>query len=203
MLVTNKKNAETEKYLDFVISCIEAGVNAVQLREKQMNHAELLMFGQALRSLLQATKTPLIINDNITLAIELNADGVHLGQQDESVIEARKQLGNDKIIGLSVDTMEQLTTANNLPLDYIGIGAIFPTKNKANINTVWGSEALTQLSKLSLHPILAIGGINEHNAKQVIQAGAHGIAAIDAFHAAKNIHETTKKLLKIIKGDAL
>jgi thiamine-phosphate pyrophosphorylase len=199
-LVTNKKNNAIEEYLDFVSLCAKSGITAVQLREKSLEFNDLLVFGQQLQSVLKPYSIPLIVNDNIELAYQLDAEGVHLGQSDGDVLNARKKLGKNKIIGLTIDNPAQLQVANKLPIDYVGVGAIFPTNNKSNVATIWGCEGLEKIAPISKHPIIAIGGIDETNAVFVIKAGAHGIAAISAFHDAQDPILATKILRNIIEG---
>ncbi|MFN7096871.1 MAG: thiamine phosphate synthase [Gammaproteobacteria bacterium] len=199
MLITNKLTTPLQKYLDFIAICAEAGITSVQLREKNMTATELFEFGKQLQYVLKPFAIPLIINDHVDLCLALNADGVHLGQSDGDVLAARKRLGSHKMIGLTVDTVAQLHIANHLPIDYIGVGAIFPTKNKANIN-IWGLDGLKQAINTSTHPVVGIGGIVENNTSAVIQTGATGIAAIGVFHDAKNPKITTQNLRKLIRS---
>lgn len=198
-LVTNKGNAPTAPYLGFVEVCLKAGITCVQLREKSLTGEDLLDFGSSLKRLLDLYNVPLIVNDDVDLCIKLNASGVHLGQSDTKVTKARSALGTDKIIGLSVNTIEQIQTSLTLPIDYIGVGAIFPTHNKPDVETIWGLRGLSQASLVSSHPIVAIGGIDESNAFSVMNSGADGIAAIGAFHQAADPCLTTKNLIKITK----
>lgn len=193
-LITHKNDIPIDQYLRFIHHCAIAGITALQLREKQASYQECLELGRQLKPILADFHIPLIINDNVALAIELDADGVHLGQTDMCPIVARKQLGDDKIIGVSIDSKENLQTANNLPIDYVGIGAIFPTETKQNVTTIWGLDGLTAIASQSKHPIVAIGGINESNAQQVIQAGAQGIAVISAIHEAMDPNQTIKNI---------
>lgn len=200
ILVTNKNDISLESYLAFVSECVKSGVTSVQLREKQSSYLELLDFGKDLKTILKPFSIPLIINDHIDLACELDAQGVHLGQSDGSIVMARQKLGKEKIIGLSVDTLEQVLLANTLPIDYIGVGSIFKTFSKENVTTFWGLKGLGAIAKLSKHPIVAIGGINENNIVEVIKAGAHGIAAISAFHNAHDLKTITKNLRAVVGG---
>ena len=198
-LVTNKGNTPTAPYLEFIEVCLKAGITCVQLREKSLLHEDLWDFGSSLKRLLDLYNVPLIVNDDIDLCIKLCAFGVHLGQSDTEVTKARSTLGPDKIIGLSVNTIEQIQNSLTLPIDYIGVGAIFPTHNKPDVGTIWGLSGLNQASLVSSHHIVAIGGIDESNAFSVINSGADGIAAIGAFHDSKDPFLTTKNLIKIIK----
>lgn len=199
MLVTHKGNTPLKKYLEFIEICAHHGVDAVQLREKTMNQTELLSFGKALKKILLPLNVSLIVNDNIKLALALDADGVHLGQKDESTKRARKILGNDKLIGLSVDTVANVEKANTLPVNYLGVGAIFSTQNKPDVITHWGIDGLTQVAALSRYPLIAIGGINESNAPDVANTPVHGMAAIGAFHDSDNPAKTTEFLHHLFK----
>lgn len=201
MLVTNKKNIALETYLDFIKQCAEAGITSVQLREKSLSFDELLILGKHIQTILKPFSIPLIINDHLELAYQLNAEGVHLGQKDGCVFAAREKLGNDKIIGLSVDTIEQLYDANKYPINYVGIGAIFPTQNKPDVSTFWGCQGLKQIVSLTKHPIVAIGGIDESNVSLVMKAGAHGIAAIGAFHDSRDPTTSTRNLLSLMREE--
>lgn len=184
MLVTDKKDMPLNDYLAFVQRCVAAGITSVQLREKRATFDELLDMGRQLQDLLKPLSIPLIVNDNLALARAIDADGLHLGQSDGCVFKARELLGPDKLLGVSVDSMDDLLTANQLPVDYVGAGAIFPTRSKANVAKVWGLEGLSALTLASKHPVVAIGGIDEHNAEAVMKTGAAGIAAIAVFHDA-------------------
>lgn len=198
VFVTYKNNILLDSYLSLVIECAKSGITSVQLREKNASYSELLDFGKALKTVLNPFSIPLIINDCTELACELDAQGVHLGQSDGSVLEARKKLGKNKIIGLSVETLDQVLLANDLPVDYIGVGAIFQATSKKDVTTFWGVHGLNAAAQLSKHPIVAIGGVNENNAETVIKAGAHGIAAIGAFHRTPDATITTKNLRAIV-----
>lgn len=207
MLVTNQYNTLQYKnnvnhYLHLITQCAHAGITSVQLREKNLDYANLFNLGKALQNILSPLGIPLIINDNVDLALALDADGVHLGQTDGCVLDARQRLGKDKIIGLSIDNLDymkkQIETANSLPIDYIGVGAIFPTQTKQDIKHIWGVKNLKKAAALSKHPIVAIGGIQLSNTREIMQSGAKGVAAISIFHD-NTAAETTKNLREIIE----
>lgn len=198
MLVTNRQQLPLADYLRFIHRCVTSGITAVQLREKQGSVAERLDFGQRLKAILSPLDIPLIINDDIELALKLDADGVHLGQSDGCPKHARALLGPNKIIGVSIDSIDNLIHANQLPLDYVGIGAIFPTNNKRNVTTLWGTKGLKTLSARSTHPVIGIGGINESNAAEVLLCGAEGIAVIGALHDATDPAQAVNQLRAII-----
>ncbi|MDR0483873.1 MAG: thiamine phosphate synthase [Alphaproteobacteria bacterium] len=192
MLLTQQHN-NTEKYLNFITQSITLGVNCIQFREKHISQ-ESLDFLLSLQKLLQKYKVPLIINDDIQLAKEINADGVHLGQSDTSVFKARQILGKEKIIGLSIEDPQQIDIANNLDVNYVACSAVFPTKSKSNIKKIWQLEGLQYMCEKSIHPVIAIGGINESNVESVIQHGAYGIAVISALHDSNNLPATINKI---------
>ncbi len=201
MLVTQKiTDLSIDKYLVFIKTCLDSGITSLQLREKNASYECLLEFGTQLKKILSPYGVPLIINDHLQLAIDLEAEGVHLGQTDGDPVKARDILGPEKIIGLSIDSHENLMTANQSPLHYVGIGAIFETMHKKNVSKIWGIKGLETLSLLSKHPIVAIGGINESNAHSVMLAGTNGIAVIGALHHSANPALTVKKLLQIIES---
>ncbi len=201
ILVTHRQNIYLDKYLKFIYECAKSGITAVQLREKNLTYTELVDFGKQLQQILNPFNIPLIINDNFKLAYELNATGVHLGQSDGDVREARKLLGPKKIIGLTINSIEELYRANSLPINYIGVGAIYSTNNKSNVSAIWGCGGLKYIATFTSHPIVAIGGINENNVSNVIKAGANGIAAIGAFHFADNPQKTTQYLCNVIEKE--
>lgn len=194
MLVTQKQELSIDTYLKFIESAIKAGVNCVQLREKKLSTQARYEFAVALKKQLDIYQIPLIINDDMQLCHQIQASGVHLGQTDGDVLLARKLLGPTAIIGQTVDTIEQIQYANSLPLDYIGIGAIFPTTNKSNIAKLWGINGLTEAVSLSNHPVIAIGGIDENNSNSLNSCGIKGIAAIKAFHDSKHLTKTINQL---------
>ena len=164
--------------------CLKAGITCVQLREKSSPGEDLMDFGSSLKRLLDLYNVPLIVNDDIDLCIKLSAFGIHLGQSDTEVTEARSAIGTDKIIGLSVKYNRTNSKLSNSPHRLYRSWCNFPTHNKPDVETIWGLSGLRQAYLVSSHPIVAIGGIDESNTFSVINSGADGIAAIGAFHQA-------------------
>lgn len=203
ILVTQKNNSPLNSYLDFIVQCAEAGITAVQLREKNYTYPELFKFAKQLQEVLHPFAIPLIINDHVALAAKVDAFGVHLGQGDGDIITARQKLGPHKKIGYSINSLAQLQLAHQLPIDYVGIGAIFATANKKDVETIWGLEYLKQITAICKYPVVAIGGIDQNNAEAVIRTGVHGIAAIGAFHNAEHPALTTKQLRQLIDENNL
>ncbi len=198
ILVTHRENASLADYLDFIKKCVSSGVTCVQLREKNAEPAFKLQFALQLKQVLAPYNTPLIINDDLDLAIQVDACGVHLGQTDGSPEIARIKLGSKKLIGLSIEAEEELQQANNLDLNYVAASAVFPTQNKKNLKTIWGIDGLHQLCKQTKHPLVGIGGITESNLAQVMGAGAYGAAIIGALHEARDPVAMALTLRKII-----
>jgi len=190
MLVTQEPPASWEDYLDFILSCCSAGVDAVQLRAKAMPKAKLIEFALALKEGLRKHKVSFIINDHLWLAQRIQPDGLHLGQKDTCIKNARDMLGNDMLLGLSVNSLHDVTLANALPVDYLGIGPIFPTRNKPEAKHPVGLNQLKEAVKLAKHPCIAIGGINTSNVSSVIQCAPKSIACIDAFHESESPTKT-------------
>lgn len=185
-LVTNILDTPIAEYLAFLEKAIEGGVTMVQLREKDKNHKEFIKRALALSKFLKPLNIPFIINDHANLAIEIDADGVHLGNSDESVAIVREKLGPKKIIGISIEFMQDLERANKLPVNYVAASAIFLSRTKLDCKTFWGIEGLKKIVDNSLHPVIAIGGIGPEHMKDILNTGAKGVAVISAIHNSHN-----------------
>jgi thiamine-phosphate pyrophosphorylase len=199
-LIVDQANCRYHSIENIVEEAIKGGVDAVQLREKNATTTEILQIGAELQKILQKHNIPLIINDRIDIALALNADGVHLGQKDMPPNMAHKLLGPDKIIGLTVANQEQAIKAEQLDINYLGVGPVFATQTKANPAPTLGIEKLQQICKISKHHICAIGGINLDNADKVIDAGANAIGVVSAICGVKNPQTVSKKLRQAIDG---
>lgn len=192
--VTNLKG-DYANYAKIIQLSVLGGVTMVQLREKHQNIDNIRTKALFVQSILRPLGVPLIINDFVELAAEIGADGVHLGQTDMDVIEARKLLGPDKIIGVSIESHADLHKANQQPdISYVTASAVFLSRTKPNCKTIWGLDNLRQLAAESYHPITAIGGIKQHNAADVFAAGACGIAVIGAIQDAADPYRAAFEL---------
>ena len=165
-----------------VEQAILGGVSMIQLREKEMNTEELIQSGNEIKSVCNKYGVPLIINDNVEAAKKINADGVHLGQDDMPIKEARAILGNNKIIGITAKTVEQAMKAEKDGADYIGSGAVFGTTTKSNavkmeLDTL---RAITQAVNI---PVTAIGGITAENIDGLCNTGISGVAVVSGIFA--------------------
>ena len=183
-LVTDDQQ-DTKTLMHVVTEAIAGGVTMVQVREKSDDIQRFITRALAVKKILQGTGVALIINDRVDVALAVDADGVHLGQSDMPATIARQLIGPNKLLGLSIENEQQLIEANSLPLDYIGLSAIFATPTKTNIKKQWGIEGLQKAIQQSQFPIVAIGGINSSNLDQVIKTNVDGIALVSAIcHAA-------------------
>ncbi|HDM8129674.1 thiamine phosphate synthase [Vibrio harveyi] len=164
-----------------VRKAVEGGVTMVQVREKHGDVRTFIERAQAVKDILKDTDVPLIVNDRVDVALAVDADGVHLGQSDMPAIIARELIGPNKILGLSIENEEQLAEADSLPIDYIGLSAIFATPTKTNTKKFWGIDGLKMALETTSLPIVAIGGINESNIPQLSATGVHGLALVSAI----------------------
>ncbi|MEP6921551.1 MAG: thiamine phosphate synthase [bacterium] len=181
---------------------IEGGAAIIQLREKHQPAREF--FRQAVEALTIARErgVKLIINDRVDIALASDADGVHLGQDDLSPAAARRILGPEKLIGFSTHNLQQALDATQMPIDYLAIGPIFSTSSKTDAHSLVGLDNLREIRKaVGKIPVVAIGGIDEGNAPEVIRAGADCIAAIGALLKHPNeIASRTRNLLMTIQS---
>ena len=174
---------------------LEAGVGTLQLRDKTTSTRELLRMAVILQNLCRKHGALFIVNDRIDVAMASGADGVHLGQDDMPVIQARKLLGPDAVIGASARSPEEAESAWMEGADYIAANLIFPTDTKTDLGEPLGIEAISELKKASPLPLIAIGGIYPSNADSVRKAGADGIAVVSAIMAAEDVPEAVRALL--------
>lgn len=172
--------------LQVVEEAVASGVDLIQVREKAMSIPDLYTWGKQVLALGRSLEVPVLLNDSVEVAHALDADGVHLGQDDLSPMLARQVLGEGKIIGLSTHDVDQVEAAIGLPVDYLGFGPIFPTATKGYSEGVGPDRLVTALT-LSAHPLLAIGGITGENAWKIPKAA--GVAASSAICSTEEISE--------------
>ena len=199
-LVTDSAMAQVSNLVRLVEEAVRGGVTMVQLREKDISTERFIELARPVRDALRTRDVPLLINDDIEAALAVEAHGVHLGQSDTPWATARQQLGDDAIIGLSIETREQLVEAEQFDVDYFGVGPIFSTKTKATSHPEWGLERLSEARSLTSRPLVAIGGIDASNAADVIQAGASGVAVVSAICRAKDVCAAAKVLRVAIES---
>lgn len=202
-LVTDRDLLQGKSLEETVMQAAQGGATMVQLREKTLPTRAFIETAQRLKAALKSYHVPLIINDRIDVALAAEADGVHIGQDDMPYPLARKLLGAQAIIGVSVENMEQVLEAEAWDVDYLGVSAIFATPTKTDIKRAWGLDGLREAKRHSRHPLVAIGGIHLGNAADVMQAGADSIAVVSAICAADEPLGVTRQLLQAISSPVM
>lgn len=176
-----------------VEAALKGGVTFVQLREKHLSDEEFIEEALVIKDICAKYKVPFVINDNVEVALKVDADGVHVGQSDMEAADVRAILGPDKIIGVSAQTVEQARIAMEKGADYLGVGAVFPTGSKDDADDVSHEELKAICDSVSI-PVIAIGGISEANVLELSGTGICGIAVISAIFGKENITEASKSL---------
>lgn len=198
-LVTDRDLSLGRSLTEIIERAVMGGVTMVQLREKNATTGQFIQEALHIKPILRKHHIPLIINDRLDVAMAIDADGVHLGQSDMHWQMARTLLGPEKIIGLSIENVDQLTEANNADIDYIGISPVFTTPTKKELSKGLGLPGTTEIAGLSKHPSVAIGGINATNAADIIGTGTQGISVVSAICSAEDPETAAKELSDIIK----
>ncbi|MDN3525418.1 thiamine phosphate synthase [Halomonas sabkhae] len=180
-LVTDPELCAERGLEDTVLAAVAGGVTLVQLRDKQAGDAELIPVARRLKAALAGSGVPLLINDRLEVALASGADGLHIGQDDGEVHEARAALGPEAILGLSVQTHDQLARVDTTRLDYLGLGPVFATPSKQDHAAPLGFDGLAALAGASPLPTVAIGGLKAEHAAAVQRAGVNGMAVISAI----------------------
>ena len=185
-----------EKTLHQVVKeSLDGGVTFVQLREKELDYDSFLEEAKDLKILCAQYGVPFVINDNVKIAVEMDADGVHVGQSDMEAGDVRALIGPDKILGVSAQTVEQAVLAEKRGADYLGVGAVFPTGAKDDADDV-SHETLKAICEAVSIPVIAIGGITLENTKELAGSGICGIAVISAIYAKENVELAAADLKK-------
>lgn len=200
-LVTDQSSAGGRTLTDVVAAAVQGGVTCVQLREKQLNTRDFFAQAIALKELLAPHNIPLVINDRIDVALACGAQGVHLGQSDMPVAQARRLLPLNVFIGWSVETMEDVARSASLPVDYLGVSPIYATPTKTDTQAPWGLDGLRKVRSATALPLVAIGGIHAGNASAALSAGADGLAVVSALCAAQDPCAAAAKLRKLIDAE--
>ncbi|MDQ2180492.1 thiamine phosphate synthase [Marinifilum sp. D714] len=197
-LVTDKELANGKALEDIVEEAVKGGVSMVQIREKEASSKDFYQLASKIKKVLEKYKVPLIINDRLDIALAVDAEGLHIGQSDLPYKVAREILGPNKIIGLSVENIEQAKQANQLDVDYIGLSPVFSTQTKNDIAKPLELDGVKKIMSFSKHAAVAIGGINSANTADIIKAGADGIAVVSAIVCAEDPYNASKELKEIV-----
>lgn len=194
-LITDRRFLKGRKLKKVIEDAILGGVTIVQVREKDISTREFFKVAKEVKEVTDYYKVPIIINDRLDIAQAIDADGVHLGQKDMPLNIARKILGKDKLIGISVGNVKEALEAKNNGADYLGIGTIFPTGSKKDVDAIIGIDGLSQVKNSISIPSVAIGGINKTNFKDVLKTGIEGISVISAILDEDNVKLAANNLL--------
>lgn len=193
-LVTDRSLAGGRSLTGLVREAVAGGATCVQLREKDTATRDFLAVARELRALLQPLGVPLIVNDRVDVALAAGADGVHLGQQDMPIEVARRLGPPGWIIGVSAESLEDAVRAEREGADYIGVSPVFATPTKTDTALPLGLDGLRAIRRAVRLPLVAIGGIHEGNAREVIEAGADGLAVVSAIMAAPDPRAAAARL---------
>jgi thiamine-phosphate pyrophosphorylase len=199
-VVTDRPLARGRSLEQVVEAALRGGATVIQLREKETNTREFIALGQRLQELCRAHQVPLIINDRLDVALAIEADGVHVGQEDMPVALARRLLGPDKILGATASTPEEARQAEADGADYLGCNAVFYTPTKTDTGTPLGIEGFRRLVQAVSIPVVAIGGIKATNTAELIQAGAAGVAVVSAVMAADDPEAAARELCQVVRA---
>lgn len=195
-LCTDRKLMSTNTLEEAVEQAILGGCSLIQLREKQSSSREFFEMAKRIKAITDRYRVPLIINDRIDIALAVDAAGVHLGQEDIPAKEARRIMGEEKVIGVSARTVELARKAVEDGADYLGVGAMFATNTKGNAKVI-GKEKLKEIRAAVSTPIVAIGGINHSNAAQLVDTGINGLAVVSSVIGASDIQAAARKMRTI------
>ncbi len=191
--VTDRSWVGIQTLLEQIESSLLGGTTLVQLREKDLSDCEFIQEAISVKRLCERFGIPLLINDNVNVALRSGADGVHLGQDDLPLQEARKMLGPNKIIGISTHTVEEAMEAEQGGADYVGVGSVFATQTKLDAN-VLSIDYIREICQAVTIPVVAIGGIKEENMDVLRNTGVAGIAVVSAIFGQPDIEMATLRL---------
>lgn len=194
--VTDRAWVGKQSLYEQVESALKGGVTCVQLREKELAEEDFLKEALEISALCKEYDVPFIINDNVEIAIKCQADGIHVGQEDMEASQVRKKVGEDMMIGVSVHSVEEALEAVKKGADCLGVGAIFSTSTKKDVNLL-PKESLKDICQAVNVPVVAIGGIGKSNIIDLSGTGVDGVALVSAIFSADNIEEECRNLRKL------
>ena len=196
--VTDRSWVGEKTLYEQVKASLDGGITLLQLREKEMPYEDFLREAKDVKALAASYGVPLMINDNVDLALAVDADGVHVGQSDMEAGSVREKLGQDKIIGVSARTVLEALRAEKAGADYLGVGAVFSTSTKEDADVIaW--ETLKEICQSVSIPVVAIGGIKKDNVMQLAGSGAAGISVISSIYGQPDIRTACEELLALAK----
>ena len=196
--VTDRAWTGKQTLYEQVEAALKGGVTCVQLREKELDETAFLQEAKELCALCRRYGVPFLVNDNVEIAIACGADGIHVGQEDLAAGEVRRRVGENMILGVSVHTVEEAFQAVRDGADYLGLGAVFPTSTKTDVEQM-SNETLRAICDAVNVPIVAIGGINRGNILKLAGSGVDGVALVSAIFSAEDIEGTCRELRAMSK----
>ncbi|MCL6477434.1 MAG: thiamine phosphate synthase [Peptococcaceae bacterium] len=199
-VITGQNFAGGRSIESVVTGAVDGGAGIIQLREKNMSGRELVQAGRILRKITGDRGALMIVNDRVDIALAVGADGVHLGQDDIPLTVAREILGPEKIIGISTHSLDQALAAEREGADYIAVGPLFYTGSKEDVCAPVGLDLLMEVSARVRIPKVGIGGVKEHNVRDVVKSGADIVAVITAVVAAGDTGEAAGRLLALVNS---
>ncbi len=191
--VTDRRWSKNKPLTEQIEDALKGGASCLQLREKNLSFDEFLAEATEVKSLCKKYSVPLIINDNVDVAVKCNADGIHIGQHDMTLSEVRRIVGDDMIIGVSAQTVEQAKAAERDGADYLGVGAVFNTGTKLDATNVTFNTLKSICNAVSI-PVVAIGGIGKDNISKLVGSGIDGVALVSAIFSAEDIEAECRSL---------
>jgi len=197
-VIADKKVCGDKNIEEVISQAIDGGAQMIQYRDKESDDEKFFQIASRLKEICTEKNVPFIINDRVIIALKTGADGVHLGQEDLSMKEARGILGSEKILGKSAETIQQAKEAEEEGADYVGIGPIFHTPSK-QIKASIGTDIIRKTKGILRIPFFAIGGINLNNLDQIVQAGGKRIAVISAIASSDDMKSSAEKLLEKLR----
>ncbi|EOS76959.1 thiamine-phosphate pyrophosphorylase [Dorea sp. 5-2] len=197
--VTDRAWTGEQTLYEQVEAALKGGVTCVQLREKEMDETAFLQEAKDICALCHRYGVPFIVNDNVDVAIACQADGIHVGQEDMAAGEVRRRVGDAMLLGVSVHTVEEARRAVRNGADYLGLGAVFPTSTKTDVDQMT-NETLRAICDAVDVPVVAIGGINRGNLLKLSGSGVDGVALVSAIFSAEDIEDTCRKLRLLAEG---
>ena len=197
--VTDRHWLGEKSLYQVVEESLQGGATFIQLREKQLDRPAFLQEAKEIKTLCRRYGVPFVIDDDVDLALEVDADGVHVGQSDMEALDVRAKLGPGKIVGVSAQTVEQALLAEKHGADYLGVGAVFPTGSKDDADDV-SYDTLKAICQAVSIPVVAIGGINRDNVARLADSGICGVAVISAIYGAPDIRAAAQELKAATEG---
>lgn len=191
--VTDRAWLSHQTLKEQVEEALKGGATCIQLREKELDELSFLEEAEELCALCRAYHVPFIVNDNVKIALACGADGIHVGQHDMQAGDVRKTIGDNMILGVSAQTVEQALEAERNGADYLGVGAVFATSTKLDADAV-SHETLREICRAVSIPVVAIGGISKENIMQLSGTGVDGVALVSAIFASGDIENTCREL---------